>query len=109
MSQYITPTKEHPIFKCYNSYFGYLEETLYKQWEIKDGLNWTIGYTFALNLTDAIRYLHEYIKDHQHEIDPKSKFHIVLMNGTIDKKTGYHKETECYSISMKQAKQFKLI
>ncbi len=41
--------------------------------------------------------------------DPYTKCRIVLMNGTIDKKTGYHKETECYSISMKQAKQFKLI
>jgi len=106
--EYITPTKKRPVFKCYNDFFGYVEETLYKQWQIKDGDCWTVGYTFALNLTDAIRYLHGYIKDNKENIDMNSKFTIVLMNGTIDKR-GNIKETKCYSISMKQAKQFKLI
>lgn len=25
-TDYIKPTKDNPIFKCYNSYFGYIEE-----------------------------------------------------------------------------------
>lgn len=106
--EYITPTKEYPVFKCYNDYSGYIEQTLYKQWQIKEGSHWTIGYTFALNLTDAIRYLHEFIKENKEEINPKSKFTIVMMNGKINKH-GDIEETKCYSVSMKQAKQFKLI
>lgn len=106
--EYITPTKNRPIFKCYNDYFGYIEEMIYKQWQIKDEKRWIIGHTFALNLTDAINKLHEYIKDNKDHIETNSKFTIVLMDGTINK-YGEIKEIKCYSISMKQAKQFKLL
>ncbi len=108
MDKYIKPSKDHPVFKCYNSYFGYIEQEFYKQWEIRDSQRWTIGYTFATSLTDAINRLHVYIKENKESIPLKSKFHIVMMDGTIDKK-GYINESKCYSISLAEAKKFKLI
>jgi hypothetical protein len=107
-SEYINPTKESPIFKCYNDWFGYIEESFYKAYQIKTEKHWTVGSTFALRLEDAINNLFSYIKEHREDIEPKSKFTIVMVDGTTDKYDDT-REIKCYSISMKQAKQFKLI
>lgn len=107
-NEYIKPTKDNPIFKCYNDYFGYIEDTIYKDWEIHEGDLWIVGRTFAINLSNAILKLHDYIKEHQEYIEANSKFTIVMVDGTLNK-YGEINEKKCYSISMKQAKQFKLI
>ena len=105
---YIKPTKQRPVFKCYNDYSGYIEDSFYKEWEIKTERCWTVGSTFALNLSEAIQDLHSYICKNKEYIALNSKFTIVMIDGKIDK-YGEIKEIKCYSISMKQAKQFKII
>lgn len=105
---YIKPTKDNPIFKCYSNYSGYIEDSMYKQWEIHEDNLWTVGYTFAIDLSRAILKLHDYIKENKENIESNSKFTIVMMDGSLNKK-GEINEAKCYSISMKQAKQFKLI
>ena len=107
-TDYIKPTKDNPIFKCYNNYFGYIEDSMYKQWEIHEDNVWIVGSTFATDLSGAILQLLDYIKEHKESIESNSKFTIVMMDGSLNKK-GEISEVKCYSISMKQAKQFKLI
>lgn len=107
-TDYIKPTKDNPIFKCYNDYYGYIEDSMYKEWEIHKGNVWSVGSTFAIDLSKAILKLHDYIKEHQESIEPNSKFTIVMMDGSLNK-YGEANEKKCYSISVKQAKQFKLI
>lgn len=85
-STYITPTKERPIFKCHNDYFGYIEQEFYKDFEIKNEQVWIIGSTFATSLTDAIVRCHDFIKEHP-ETNPKSKFIIEMVDG--NKSTKY--------------------
>ena len=106
-STYITPTKERPIFKCHNDYFGYIEQDFYKDFEIKNEQVWIIGSTFATSLTDAIVRCHDFIKEHP-ETNPKSKFIIEMVDGSINK-YGDVINKKCYSISMKQAKEFHII
>lgn len=77
-TDYIKPTKENPIFKCYNDYYGYIEDSMYKEWEIHKGNVWSVGSTFAIDLSKAILKLHDYIKEHQESIEPNSKFTIVI-------------------------------
>lgn len=105
---YIQPTIDTPIFKCYNDYFGYIEDSMYKDWEIHKGNLWSVGSTFAIDLTNAILKLHNYIKENKGTIAPKSKFSILMVDGSLNKR-GEINEKKCYSISMKQAKQFRLI
>mgnify|MGYP000436752734 FL=1 len=94
--------------KCYNSYFGYIEDTMYKEWEIHEGNVWSVGSTFAIDLSRAILKLHDYIKEHRESINSNSKFTIVMVDGSLNTH-GEINEKKCYSITMKQAKQFKLI
>lgn len=105
---YIQPTKDAPIFKCYNDYLGYIEDSMYKDWEIHKENLWSVGSTFAIDLTNAILKLHNYIKENKETIAPKSIFSILMIDGSLNKK-GEINEKKCYSISMKQAKQFRLI
>lgn len=107
-TDYIKPTKDNPIFKCYNSYFGYIEDTMYKEWEIHEDNVWSVGSTFAIDLSRAILKLHDYIKEHRESINSNSKFTIVMVDGSLNTH-GEINEKKCYSITMKQAKQFKLI
>lgn len=105
---YIKPTKDTPIFKCYNNYFGYIEDYMYKDWEIHKESVWSVGATFAIDLSYAIQKLHDYIKENKDSIEPNSKFAILMIDGSLNKR-GEINEKKCYSISMKQAKLFKLI
>jgi len=59
--EYIIPTKERPVFKALCSDFGYIERGIYKDWNIVSDKYNCVGSTFALNLTDAITALHQYI------------------------------------------------
>lgn len=107
-TDYIKPTKDHPIFKCFNDYFGYIENTIYKEWEIHEDNKWIVGSTFEVDLSRAILKLHDYIKEHKETLKSNTKFTIVMMDGSLNNK-GEINEVKCYSISMKQAKKFKLI
>lgn len=105
---YIKPTKDNPIFKCYNDYSGYIEDSIYKEWVIHEEDVWIVGSTFATDLSGAIVKLHDYIKEHKEWIKSSSKFTIVMVDGSLNR-YGEVNEKKCYSISMKQAKEFKLI
>lgn len=108
MNQYITPTKEHPVFRIMNTYEGYIvnDYQTYKGWEIKTDARWTVGETSATNLPDAMQVLFEHIQNNSDKVE--AKYAIEMIDGTTDK-CGDPIYKMVYKISMKQAKQFKLI
>jgi len=105
---YITPTKDNPVFISQNMYSGYIIDSEYKDWESKNEQYWVCGETTALTLTDAIEAIHKHIQNCKEYINPDTKFDVYMLDGTCDK-YGEPIRTKCYSISMKQAKKFKLI
>lgn len=105
-NQYITPTKENPIFKAHCSDFGYIEQEFYKCWEIRTKELWLIGNTFSTNLTNAIVRLHEFMKSYE-PATSKTKYEIFFFDGTIDK-YGNSKEIKVYSITEANARKWKL-
>ncbi len=107
-TSYITPTKERPVFVSINTYTGYKINGCYKDWELQTEKSLRVGDTTALNLTDAIRETHEYIKENQEYIEEFVKFEINMIDGSVDK-WGDPIMVKCYSISMKQAKRFRII
>lgn len=106
MSEYIKPTKEYPVFVVQNNYTGDELAGFYRDWEIKNRQNWVCGRTTATNLTDAINTLHNYIRYNQ-EMNPNTEFVIYMIDGRCDK-YGLPIRTKCYSITVKQAKRFKI-
>ena len=104
--EYIRPTKERPVYKAYCTDFGFIEQDFYKRWEVRNELNWCVGSTFALNLTDAIIRLHNFIKSYRAH-SSGTKYELYLMDGTFDK-NGNVKETKVYSISERNAKNWQL-
>ncbi len=109
MTDFITPTKERPIFKALNTYFGYIETGVYKDWEINDGTNYIGGRTFALSFADAVNRLHDWIKENQWALDSqyKASFEIYVFYGDLDK-YGSPVDQKVYSISASKAKKFLL-
>ena len=106
---YITPTNENPVFTCTNSYYGYMETGVWKQWRISHPEGGFIGGdTFAMNYADAIRYLLDYIRENGDSLNSNSRFDIEMITGALDKHNDPIR-VKVYSLSMKQAKKFKLI
>lgn len=105
---YITPTKESPIFIGQNMYSGYVIPSEYREWEIKNEKCWICGETTALNITDAIEKVHRHIQNNKEWIKPKTKFDVYMLDGTTNK-FGEPIRIKCYSISMNQAIKFRLI
>ena len=108
---YITPTKQYPVFTAECDHFGFIEEPLYKSFLVEDNEgSGSIGHTFALDFTNAIIRLHAWIKNNPHVVNefPKCKFNLYLINGTIDKKLCQRHEEKVYSISAKKAKKLLL-
>lgn len=108
-NEYIIPTKENPVFTCTNNYWGYTECYTWKGWRIMNEEGGSIGGdTWSVRLDLAISSLFDYIKENREDIPEESKFEIEMIDGRVDK-WGDPIRTKVYSISMKQAKKFKLI
>lgn len=105
-NEYITPTTESPIFISTNMYTGEVICGGYKEWELKAGEYLIGGYVTALNLTEAIRLTHEFIKEH--DLNKDTKFEITMIDGTTDK-YGDPVRVKCYSITMREAKKYRII
>ena len=103
----MTPTKEYPVFIAQNNYTGDCIGGLYQNWEIKNDQCWICGVTTAVTLTNAIKILHEYIRDNNEYMDENTKFDIYMLDGTCNK-FGEPTMVKCYSISIKKAKQFRI-
>lgn len=108
MSDYITPTKENPVFQIVNTYEGYIvnDYHTYKDWQVKNEQQWKIGETSATNLPDAMQVLFAHIQSNPDK--KKAKYLIEMVDGTCDR-YGNPVYTPVYKFSMKQAKQFKII
>ena len=107
-SNYITPTKNSPIFTAECDYFGYIDRGRYKEWQVGNGNCTHAGSTFATSFTDAVNALHEWLKENREVIEdyPKSKFTIHVNYGEIDTKRDHVKIHPVYSISAGKAKKF---
>jgi len=105
---YIIPTKQYPVFKATCTAFGYIETGMYKQWNIKNETTNLVGDTFALNFMDAVRMLHEWIKENEEYVvnyNHKCRFLIEIMDGNVDK-FGDPIEREVYSIDWYKVKKY---
>ena len=105
-TEYITPTKERPVFVAYCNAFGCIDKRMYKSWNVKNDKTNSVGDTFALSFADAVNSLHEWIKDHAQFVveNPKCKFIIQVINGV----TKYDDVvfTDVYEISASKAKKY---
>ncbi|OJV76773.1 MAG: hypothetical protein BGO34_16990 [Bacteroidia bacterium 44-10] len=102
--EYITPTKESPVFQVTNTYEGYIVNDFqtYKDWSVGD----CVGETTALSLPEAMGRMFAHIKDRPWM--KLASFRVEMLDGTTDK-WGDPIRTKVFSISMKQAKKFGLI
>lgn len=103
-SNHITPTKSNPIFVASNSYFGYIEENLYKETQVTIDDTVSCMATFALSFTEAIVKLHTWIEENSEVLQyhPNTNFEIHLINGDADR-YGDVKMKKVYTITAKNA------
>lgn len=107
-NDYIIPTKEHPVFVAQNMYSGYFIDSEWKDWQVKNDEKWCVGETTSMNLLGAIRAVYDHIKENTEYLSPETKFQIDMIDGSYDK-YGDPVRVKCYSISVKQAKKFRII
>lgn len=104
---YIKPTKQHPIFQVVNTYVGYVvNDNGYKEWEITNESLCTRGYTTATSFQEAMDSLFMHIKENSDY--KKSTFAIEMIDGSVNE-YGEPIRVKCYSITMRQAKKFRII
>jgi len=105
--EFITPTKDRPVFRAVCTYFGYIENRRYKRWEVPSDNGTLCGDTFAVSYEDAISMLHEWIKENRSVLVdyPKASFELYVFYGKLDK-YGESIIEKVYSISAKKAKKF---
>lgn len=87
--KYIIPTKESPVFTAVCDWFGYIEDSPYKDYfiEMNGATGGCVGRTFATRYADAITRLHEWIVENKQVLEdwPKCKFEIRAVDGSYDK------------------------
>lgn len=108
IEKYITPTKDHPVFVAQNMYSGDFIDSVYKDWEVKNAEKWVTGETTSTNLPDAIQAVFDHIKENAEYLSPETKIQVDMIDGSYDK-WGDPIRVKCYSISVKQAKKFRII
>jgi len=109
ISNYIKPTKQNPVFVAKNSYWGYIEQNVYKMWNVKNEQYNLVGCTFAVNYADAINNLHDWIIENKGILNevPKCNFTIQCVDGTVNK-FGEPVYKKVYTISASKAKKYLL-
>ena len=108
---YIIPTKKNPVFTAVCTDFGYIEKRMYKNWRIfKEGIINQNGDTFALTYFDAVRYLHEWVQEHDTYVREckNVKFRIEMIDGSLDR-FGDVIYQEVYCITASKAKKVQLV
>ena len=108
ITEYITPTPEHPVFTATCDWFGYIEDSPYKRYAIETPDSCThCGTTFATSFASAVSRLHEWIIDNPHIISeyPRCKFTIECVTGRISE-NGEVLYEKVYEISAKKAARF---
>lgn len=105
---YCIPTKQYPVFRATCTAFGSIETGLYKMWNVKTEEYNMVGDTFACNFTDAVNFLHEWLKENKEDVDQlnhKTRFYITIIDGSINK---YQEviEREVYSIDWFKVKKY---
>ncbi|GHV18131.1 hypothetical protein FACS1894169_14380 [Bacteroidia bacterium] len=106
--EYITPTKNNPVFIVINTYEGYIvnDYCMYKDWQIKTDNCHTVGETTEITLHGAMGKLFEHIQDNTDK--ESAKYAIEMIDGTVDRFGDVVHKT-VYKITMKEAKKFKII
>jgi hypothetical protein len=107
-NEYITPTVECPVFVAQNSYSGYVITSIYKRWESINERYEVCGDTTALNLTDAIVAVHNHIRECGEYINKGAKFEVYMIDGTCNGQ-GEPIRVKCYSVTMREAKKYRII
>ena len=103
---YITPTKESPIFVAECDWFGFIGGSLYKEYIVNENDGQSCGETFSLHFKDSVNRLHEWIENNENTLKeyPKCKFNIYMINGSLDK-DGRKKYEKVYTITASKAKK----
>ncbi len=120
--EYITPSKNRPVFIAECTDFGYLTgedlydsegdliiyKPFYKNWFVQEhkeggGLR---GETFATSYLDAINYLINFIKDYK-ALTGSTKYIIYMFEGKLDK-WGSGRYKKVYTLTEMQAKKYRI-
>lgn len=110
-TDYIIPTKKSPVFTAVCEDFGYIEESIYKMWNIKkEGIINHVGWTFACDYSTAVNNLHEWMKENADYVRrcKNIKFKIMVVDGSYDK-WGDVITKEVYSITSVKARKVNLV
>ena len=104
--EYITPTKQRPVFAAVHDYFGYIERGFYKDSLVRSHLSTT----FALSYADAVNALHEWIQQNPDNVleYPKATMTIYSLDGRWDAKNSLPVRTKVYEIKASKAKKYLL-
>ena len=104
----ITPTKESPIFRADCDHFGFIEDSPYLRHTVQCKDHSSSCATFALSYSDAINRLHEWLIENKKYVlsEPKAKFNIYIVDGSINKELDQAKEVKVYTISSAKAKKY---
>lgn len=108
VQNFITPTKENPVFVVQNMYSGTCMDGGYKEWEIKTDNHVDGGLTASLTLAGAIEAAHEYVHDNYQYCNQDVRIEVQMIDGTLDR-YGDPKRIKAYSISFREAKRFRII
>jgi hypothetical protein len=106
-NNYLTPTKQNPVFRAECDYTGFIEEgTQWKDYVVTTENNMVTASTFAVNFTNGISELHQWIMDHPWLLKtyPKAKYHLYMIDGSLDK-WGDVNYKKVYTITTSRAKQ----
>jgi len=108
----ITPTEKEPIFQILdmkNNNVISSENLDLDDWLFFSGRCPFFGKTSAVSFTEAIQVLSDYLNQNKEKLSDDQEFIIEMIDGTT--KDGHRdiKRTKCFSITVDQAKRFRII
>lgn len=108
--KYIVPSKEQPVFVACYTLSGVtfpIDDEYSVSWRVSTKDRYVVGHVYAVDLTIAIKLLHEYIR-RGHCNDNSIKYEVRMITGAKNRQNEV-KRVKVYSITGKQAKQWRVI
>ncbi len=101
---YITPSKDQPVFIVRENTGFTITKNNFKRWHIENGAS---GDTSSCSLSGAMEVMFDYIKTNHH-MDDNIAFEIEMVDGTFNK-YGDVRYYKLFSYSMRQARKHNVI
>jgi len=107
---HITPTEKEPIFQIWDmKNNNVISSENLDDWLFFAGGCPFFGKTSAVSFTEAIQVLSDYLNQNKEKLSDDQEFIIEMIDGTTEDGHRDMKRTKCFSITVEQAKCFKII